>query len=160
MGFALLASGDKGILYSGHEDGRLLFFEDLSRDGTNGADGSGGWSATSGKQIGQGWGSARLITGGGNGTLYVVREDGRLLFFQDLNRDGTNNPDGSTGWSGTSGNQIGQGWGSARLITSGGNGTLYVVDEDGRLLFFQDLNRDGTNNPDGSTGWSASSGNQ
>ncbi|MFD0353073.1 tachylectin-related carbohydrate-binding protein, partial [Streptomyces sp. NPDC127110] len=84
MGFALLASGDKGILYSGHEDGRLLFFEDLSRDGTNGADGSTGWSATSGKQIGQGWGSARLITGGGNGTLYVVHEDGRLLFFQDL----------------------------------------------------------------------------
>ncbi|WP_369016022.1 tachylectin-related carbohydrate-binding protein [Streptomyces kutzneri] len=61
---------------------------------------------------------------------------------------------GSTGWSGTSGNQIGQGWSNVKRIVSGGDGIIYAVRDDGALPFFQDLNRNG------SPGWSPTSGSQ
>ncbi|MFI9807428.1 hypothetical protein ACIHEJ_24210 [Streptomyces sp. NPDC052301] len=50
------------------------------------------------------------LASGGNGTIYGVHQDGRLLFYQDERHDGSNAPDGSTGWAANSGKQIGQGW--------------------------------------------------
>jgi len=70
--------------------------------------------------------------------------------IKDLKRDGTNAPDGSTGWAGYK--QIGAGWNFSHVF-SGGDGVIYAIKPTGELLWYEDLKRDGTNAPDGSTGW-------
>jgi hypothetical protein len=57
------SSGGGGIIYAVRLGGELLWYRDLKRDGTNGADGSTGWDAGSGSQIGLGWTPAGLIEG-------------------------------------------------------------------------------------------------
>jgi hypothetical protein len=104
----MTASDRSGILYAIHNDGRLLFFRDLLRDGTNAANGSVGWDPKSGSQIGQHFEGIRQLVGGGDGILYAIHNDGRLLFFRDVLRDGSNAADGSVGWDSNSGNQVGQ----------------------------------------------------
>ncbi|MFE9882216.1 tachylectin-related carbohydrate-binding protein [Streptomyces sp. NPDC005784] len=160
MGFTQLASGDIGIIYGVHDDGRLLFYKDESRDGSNAANGSTGWSRNTGHQVGQHFEAARLLTGSGDGTLYMVHQDGRLLFYKDESRDGSNAANGSTGWSRNTGHQVGQHFEGARLLTGSGDGTLYMVHQDGRLLFYKDEWRDGSNAANGSTGWSRNTGHQ
>ncbi|MFI5973042.1 tachylectin-related carbohydrate-binding protein [Streptomyces sp. NPDC051452] len=161
MSLAHLASGGNGIIYGVvAQDGRLLFYRDEHQDGTNAPNGSTGWSANSGNQIGQHWEGARLLAGGGDGILYVVHQDGRLLFYRDEHQDGTNAPNGSTGWSTNSGNQIGQHWEQIKQIICGPKGVIYAVHQDGRLFYYRDESRDGSNAPDGSTGWDTNSGKQ
>src|SRR5215207_4869646 len=152
----MTASDRSGILYAIHQDGRLLFFRDLVRNGTNAPNGSTGWAG--GNQIGQHFEGIRQLVSGGDGILYAIHDDGRLLFCRDQLRDGSNAPDGSTGWASKSGNQVGRHSEAIRQLVDGGDGILYAIHQDGRLLFFQDQLRDGSNAPDGSTGWAG--GNQ
>jgi Tachylectin len=156
----MTSSDESGILYAIHDDGRLLFYRDQLRDGSNASDGSTGWAAGSGNQIGQHFEGIRQLVDGGGGILYAIHEDGRLLFYRDQLRDGSNAPDGSKGWASKSGEQIGQHFEGIRLLVGGGGGILYAIHQDGRLLFFRDILRDGSNSPDGSTGWAPGSGNQ
>jgi len=58
-----------------------------------------------------------------------------LLYYRDVFGNGTNAPDGSTGWGANSGNAIGFGWSAFRQVLSGGDGVIYAVTEDGRLLW-------------------------
>jgi hypothetical protein len=126
------------------------------RDGTNAPNGSTGWDPRSGariSQISQGWQSFKFLFSGGDGIIYAVLPTGELLFYQDILRNGTNSPDGSSGWHANSGKQIGYGWQNFKFIFSGGNGVIYAVKPTGELLFYKDIARDGLNAPDGSTGW-------
>ena len=110
MGFKQITACDEGIILGIHDDGRLLYFRDLVRDGSNAPNGSTGWAPGSGNQVGQGFDGIRQLAGGDDGILYAIHQDGRLLFFRDLLVDGSNAPNGSTGWAPGSGNQIGQGF--------------------------------------------------
>ena len=155
-----------GVLYAIDRDGRLLWYEDELRNGKNSPDGSGGWAPRSQSQIGTGWGDMLHVTSAGDGIIYAIHRDGRLLWYQDELRDGTNAPDGSTGWNRRSQSQIGTGWQDMIHFFSSGPrsrteyGDLYAVHRDGRLLWYRDIDCNGTNAPDGSTGWAEGSGNQ
>ncbi len=81
---------DDTSIYGVTADGRLLWYP-------AGTDASGLPSVGTGKQIGAGWGSFAHVFPGGDGILYAVRPDGALLWYRDDLRDGTNDPDGSTG---------------------------------------------------------------
>ena len=86
--------------------------------------------------------------------IYAIKPTGELLWYKDLKGDGTNAPDGSTGWAGC--NQIDVGWDFSHAFFGGwGNpgGIIYAIKPTGELLWYKDLKRDGTNAPDGSTGW-------
>jgi hypothetical protein len=156
-GFDHVFPGGSGILYAVRSDGALLWYRDLLRDGTNHPSGALGWAANSGQQIGQGWTGFANLFSGDNGIIYAVRSDGALLWYQDLNCDGSNAPDGSSGWAGNSGNQIGSGWGGFRHVVPGGGGIIYLVNRKGELLWYRDELRNGTNDPSGATGWAAGS---
>jgi hypothetical protein len=156
----MTAADRSGILYAIHDDGRLLFYRDQRRDGTNAADGGAGWASKSGSQIGQHFEGIRTLVSGGDGVLYAIHDDGRLLFYRDERRDGSNAADGSQGWASGSGNQIGQHFEGIRELVDGGDGVLYAIHDDGRLLFYRDQRRDGSNAADGSAGWDPHSGNQ
>jgi hypothetical protein len=82
-----------------------------------------------------GWHHFRFVFPGGDGILYAVDRQGRLLFYRDPKQDGSVDiRDFSI---------IGSGLQDMTQVFSGGNGILYAVDQPGRLLFFRDKNQDG-----------------
>jgi hypothetical protein len=154
---------DSNVFYVVLDSGKLLWFRDNKRNGTNAPNGSTGWDPRSGariSQISQGWQNFKFLFSGGDGIIYAVLPTGELLFYQDILRIGTNSPDGSVGWHANSGKQIGYGWQNFKFIFSGGNGVIYAVQPTGELLFYKDIARDGSNAPDGSTGWHPNSRSQ
>ena len=151
--FIHLIAGDDGILYAVRPNGDLLWYQDTRRDGSNGADGSRGWHPRSGSKIGAGWNQFVHILPGGNGKLYAIKPNGDLLWYQDRLRNGTNAPDGSTGWALRSGNKIATDWNRFRHVFGGRNGTIYAIWPDGGLRFFKDMFGDGSNNWRTWTGW-------
>jgi len=155
--FAHVFPGGDGILYAVTKDGALLWYRDDQRDGSNDPSGNTGWAAASGSQIGTGWAGFSHLFSGGDGVIYAVRATGELLWYQDLKRDGSNDPSGSTGWAAASGNQIGTGWNGFRHLIPGGGGVMYAVSAKGDLLWYRDDQRDGSNDPSGSTGWAPGS---
>lgn len=156
--FSHVFPGGDGILYAVTSAGELLWYRDLLRNGTNAADGSSGWAASSGSQIGSGWGGFATVFSGGGGLIYGITASGKLLWYRDLARDGSNSADGSTGWAAVSGSQIGTGWSGFQHLVSGGGGVIYAVTAKGDLLWYRDDRQDGSNAPDGSEGWAPESG--
>jgi Neuraminidase-like domain/Tachylectin len=151
---------DNNVFYVVLDSGKLLWFRDDQRDGTNAPNGSSGWNSRSGGRIHQGWQDFKFLISGGDGVIYAVKPTGELLFYKDILRDGSNAPDGSIGWHPNSGKQISYGWQNFKFIFSGENGVIYGVQPSGELLFYKDIARDGSNAPDGSTGWHPKSQNQ
>src|SRR6516165_4790230 len=109
-GFDHVFSGDDGVIYAIKPTGELLWYRDVKRDGSNGADGGSGWDSHSGNQIGFGWDQFKRVFYGGNGIIYAIKPTGELFWYQDVKRDGTNGANAQTGWAPGSGNQIGFGW--------------------------------------------------
>ncbi len=134
MSFRFVTGDDQGVIYAGTEDGDLLFYRDLARDGTvNWAFGG------TGQRIGTGWQDFLHVFSGGDGILYAIAHNGDLLFYRDLARDGT------ASWAfGGTGQRIGNGWQDFLHVFSGGGGIIYAVAKNGDLLFYRDLARDGT----------------
>jgi Tachylectin/PQQ-like domain len=149
-----------GRIYAITFDGRLIWHQDTDRHGQNKSDGSTGWAPGSGKQIGIGWNNFKHVFSGGDGIIYAIKPGGELLWYKDTDLKGNNGPKAERGWAPGSGNQIGFGWDNFKHVFSGGDGVIYAVTPDGKLLWYRDFNRRGGNAPDGSSGWSAGSGNQ
>lgn len=145
---------DRNVFYVVLDSGKLLWFRDDKHDGTNAPNGSTGWNSRSGGRIHQGWQNFKFLLSGGDGIIYAIKPTGELLFYQDLLRNGTNSPDGSSGWHPNSGSQIGEGWQNFQQVVSVGNGEIYGILPSGELLWYQDLARNGTQS------WAASSGSQ
>ena len=158
-GFTHVFSGGDGIIYAITPDGGLLWYRDDDRQGNNGPNAERGWAAGSGNKIGKGWNGFTHVFSGGDGIIYAITPDGRLLWYRDEDRQGNNGPNAERGWAAGSGNQIHFGWYRFVHVFAGG-GNIYAVTADGRLLWYRDDDRQGRNDPGGSTGWAAGSGNQ
>jgi hypothetical protein len=105
--------------------GNLLFYRDHNDVGHGTVIGRGGWE------------HIRCITGGPDGILYAITNDGNLKFYRDLTRNGT----GDLG----PGSFIGRGgWEHIRCIAGGADGIFYAITNDGNLKFYRDLTRNGT----------------
>jgi N,N-dimethylformamidase len=132
--FLHVFSGDEGIIYAIQQDGTLLYYKDLARNGTSNFDFYG-----SGQPIGSGWQNFLHVFSGGAGIIYAIQQDGTLLYYQDLVRNG------SSKWKfcGT-GQPIGNGWQNFRHVFGGEEGIIYAIQQDGTLLYYRDLARDGT----------------
>ena len=156
--FAHIVPGGEGMLYAVSTSGALQWYKDLFRDGSNAPDGSTGWASGSGNQIGTGWDEFSTVLSGDDGVLYGIKPTGEILWYRDLARDGSNAPNGSTGWAPASGSQIDDGWDGFLHVVSGGGGVIYAVAEKGDLLWYRDDARDGSNGPSGATGWAPGSG--
>jgi N,N-dimethylformamidase len=155
--FSHLVAGGGGIIYALTAAGELRWYCDTRRDGTNASDGSTGWASGSGTTIRTGLSDVVHLLSGDDGVLYAITSAGELIFYRDCARDGSNAPDGTSGWAPGSGNQIDAGWSAFRHVVSGGGGVIYAVTERGDLLWYRDDARDGTNGPRGSSGWAAAS---
>jgi hypothetical protein len=135
-------------------DGSLRWYKNLFQDGGQ------NWDHRSGHQIGCGWDEFTHVFSGSGEVIYAMRPTGELLWYKDLKRDGTNGPNAESVWDARSGSQIGVGWNQFIRIFSGINGIIYALRSTGELLWYKDLKRDGTNGPNGESGWHANSCNQ
>jgi N,N-dimethylformamidase len=145
---------DQTSIYATTADGAMLWYADLLRNGQNGPTAQTGWAAGSGNTIGTGWTGFRHVFAGGSGIIYVVTDDGRLLWYADMARTGQSN------WHSNSGRQIGVGWGDFTHIFADGTGVIYAIRPTGELLWYRDELRDGTNGEHAERGWAAGSGSQ
>lgn len=92
-------------------------------------------------------------------SFYGITDTGGLIWLRDLKGDGTNSPDGFTGWAPNSGHQIGTGWGDGSRIFAGSDlGVIYVIKPNGDLLWYRDTAQDGSNGAAGRSGWDHNSG--
>ena len=149
-----------GVIYAITPHGRLQWYRDDNRHGNNGPKAERGWAASSGNQIGIGWNGFTHVLSSGDGIIYAITPDGRLLWYRDDDRNGNNGPNAERGWAAGSGNQIGIGWNGFTHVFSDGAGIIYAITPDGRLLWYRDDDRNGNNGPNAEKGWAAGSGNQ
>jgi hypothetical protein len=162
----IFAGSDPGVIYAVKPTGELLWYRDLLQNGANDAQGRSGWDHRSGSQIGKGWNVASHVFSGTNGVIYMIKPTGELLWYRDLKRDGTNDKNGGAGWDPHSGKQIGTGWNifsqvfSSPFPTTNSSCIIYAVKPTGELLWYMDLKGDGSNAPNGTSGWDPHSGNQ
>jgi hypothetical protein len=78
-------------------------------------------------RVGEGWNVFLSIIPGGDGVLYAIQPDGKLLWYRRRDAD----------W--VSGTLAESGWDEYRFVFSVGFGRLYAVDGDGKLLWFQEI---------------------
>jgi hypothetical protein len=137
--FRQVFSGGNGVIYAITHDFRLLWYRHLGF-----ANGQDSWAphlpVPAGHldgQIGAGW-NFRQVFSGGNGVIYAITHDYRLLWYRH-----TGFADGRDGWAphppvpaGRLNGQIGEGW-NFRQVFSGGNGVIYAITDDYRLLWYR-----------------------
>lgn len=94
------------------------------------------------------------------GSLYAIRPDGRMHWYEDEDRTGRNGPNAQNGWAPGSGSQISFGWEIFETVFYGGEGIIYAIRPDGRMYWYKDENRSGANGPNAQSGWAPGSGSQ
>lgn len=117
-------SGDDGIIYTITNSGKLLWSRHDGR-----FTGSQVW-ANPGKAtlIGNGWNKYTQVFSGGDGVIYAITTDGKMLWYRHSGwLDGVNK------WATGSGNQVGKGWQDTIKVFSGGNGVIYSIMKSGLL---------------------------
>src|SRR5438309_10828127 len=107
-----LLGAEGGRFYAVENTGNLRFywFDENAQTFINGG----------GPIIGTGWHQYSKVFYGSTGVVYAVRTDGRLLYFRDVNRDGT-------GQVSTNGFEIGNGWSGFRWLMGDTNGVIYAI---------------------------------
>ncbi|MGZ9644658.1 tachylectin-related carbohydrate-binding protein [Bacillus cereus] len=100
MSFKFVTSDNQSNIYAVAQNGDLLYYRDLARDGTSRWDHNG-----VGQRIGQGWREFQHVFSGGSGIIYAVAQNGDLLYYRDLGQNGTS----LWAYNGV-GQRIGQGW--------------------------------------------------
>ena len=138
--FKQVFSDGKGVIYAITNDNRLLWYGHSAF-----ADGQIAWTQPPALsdakklpgQIGEGW-DFKQVFSGGDGVIYAVTQDYRLLWYRH-----TGFATGQDTWAphlpvapGHLDGQIGEGW-NFKHVFSGGNGVIYAVTQDNRLLWYR-----------------------
>src|SRR5215207_2638002 len=91
------------------------------------------------------------------GTIFGIAPDGDLRWYR-YSGQGEQDPSGARGWDANSGNRIGNGWQNFLHVMGGGDGVILAIQPNGNLLWYQ-YDGQGENDPSGSRGFHANSGN-
>jgi Tachylectin len=141
-----------GFHYGVGDDGLLRWYRFLGtkiEDPTN--PGFPAWDYNSGNAIGTGWGAAKWMQLGDNGTLAVIKDDGGLYLYR-YDGKGEEDPTGSRGWLDGSGTRIDTGWDQFLRVAIGVDSTrevglndisLMAIDAAGDMLWMKFGQKDG-----------------
>jgi N,N-dimethylformamidase len=146
--------GDNGVIYAINQTGILFYYQYLGQNGevnwTNGGNPI---------QIGQGWGNFKSVFSGKDGIIYAINAVGDLFFYQV-----SVNNNVYTWTNGGMPKLIGHGWsgfdyvfcGTREFTTKDVNGNIlstvsakgiiYAIDSSTKILYYQDISRNGTIN--------------
>ncbi|MGR0220654.1 N,N-dimethylformamidase beta subunit family domain-containing protein [Agromyces sp. ZXT2-6] len=90
------------------------------------------------------------LIGGGNGVIYALQADGKLLWYRHSAWSTV-----GTSWASGSGRQIGNGWAGFTTVLGGSNGVIFALKPNGDLLWYRYVV---TNWSTGAGYWAARSG--
>ena len=82
------------------------------------------------KGVGSGWGDFKHLFSGGNGIVYAITKDGKLLRYKHLDFG-----IGARSWEDAK--EVGSGWGDFKNVFSPGDGIVYAIRQDGKLLWYK-----------------------
>ena len=124
-------AGGRGVLYGLCADGKLMWYKHAGW--TNGAD---QWDRNGqGVAVGAGWHQFTSVIAGGDGVLYGITPDGKLMWYNHL---GFNT--GADEWANNGkGIEISHGWHEFLGVAAAGDGTLYAIEPDGKLLWYKHM---------------------
>ena len=126
--FSQVFDDGDGHIYGIKDNGDLFWY---NHNGFH--DGSGKWAQGSGNKVGNGWKNGYTTAfAGGEGVIYLIRENGDLLWYKHLGYQ-----DGSAKWDPASGKVVGTGWKGYYAVFSGGNGVIYWIDMNGDLFWYK-----------------------
>jgi tachylectin len=116
-----------GSIYAVTQDGMLKWYlYDKAWDGP--------------KDMGSGWGNFKNVFSTGDGVIYAITQEGKLLWFKHnfykygVSTEG-HGPNGQPAWGGPK--EVGTGWQNFRQVFSPGDGIIYAVTKEGRLLWYR-----------------------
>ncbi len=141
-----------GSFYGVTADGTLMWYR---HDGAN--DGTAKWTGPI--RIASGWNVFKQIIAGGEGVLYGVGADGSLQWYRHTDYQDATHPTGTPAAPSTSTNRtrpstifrpsilpvqsvqgprrVGTGWGNFVQVFSTGEGVIYGITADGRLMWYR-----------------------
>ena len=143
-GFREIIPMDDGVIYTIMQDGILRWHRN-----PNYAKGGGSvntWAQS--KDVGWGWGGAKTYFSGGKGVIYVVNQDGKLMWYRHkeyLNPPAIPASNASNAerlawersWDGP--REVGSGWGGFVKLFSPGEGHIYGVLPNGDVMYYRHL---------------------
>jgi hypothetical protein len=137
-GFSKIFSGGEGIVYAVRDDGTLLWYRH-----NNYSNGGGGYASWSGpKVVGSGWASFKDVFSNGQGVIYAVKPDGKLVRY--LHKGYAT---GDSVWSGP--RSLGSGWQNYRQIMPVGSGVILAIKDDGQMVLYRYLDDEHSEGPIG-----------
>jgi outer membrane protein assembly factor BamB len=90
------------------------------------------------KAVGRGWGDARQLFSGGGGVIYVMTQEGKLLWYKHNGYTDGRGVGSPGAWEGPK--EVGSNWDQFKLVFPGGDGIIYVVSrEDNRLKWMRHI---------------------
>jgi len=146
----VFSAGD-GVIYAIDQNGDLLWFKHIQYkeaveipSGSNtsmvGAASRLNWARSwvdlKPRVVGKGWAEFRHVFPGGDGVIYVVTKDGRLLRYRHVGYLDGLGLESAGAWEGPV--NINGGWDSYHHFFSRGDGIIYAVAANGELFWFRD----------------------
>jgi hypothetical protein len=128
-----LDAAHPAIIYGIGADGILRWYRHNGATQGVGANIAGSWVGAN--NVSADWAAFKQVFTGGNGVIYGITQDGRLLWLRHaafLTGEGAETPGA---WNET--REVAGGWGEYRQAFSAGNGIIYAVTAEGRLLWFR-----------------------
>jgi hypothetical protein len=144
--FTQIIPMDKGVVYGILPNGDLRWQRHLNYQTGVGGTGSQAWANA--RIVGWGWNGFKTIFGGGNGVLYVVTSDGKLMWYRHkeyLNPPAAPASSDSNAvklkWerSWEQPKKVGDGWGEFTKLFSPGEGHIYGILPNGDLMYYRHL---------------------
>jgi hypothetical protein len=132
------------IIYGIGADGVLRWYRHNGATTGAGVGVPGSWAGA--KNVSGDWGSYKQVFTGGNGVIYGIRQDGKLIWSRHVGLLTGQGSDEPGAWEEP--REVSSDFGQYRKVFSAGDGVIYAIAEDGQLLWFRHVGFG-----DGTPGW-------
>ena len=132
-GFKQVFSVGGGIIYVIEPGGKLRWYKHNGYQTGASMETPGAWEGP--KEVGRGWADFKQVFPGGNGIIYAITQDGKLRWYKHngyLTGAGMETPGA---WEGP--NEVGRGWADFQNVFSAGNGIIYAITQEGKLIWYK-----------------------
>jgi hypothetical protein len=128
-----LDAAHPAIIYGIGADGVLRWYRHNGATNGVGANIAGSWAGAN--NVSTEWNAFKQVFTGGNGVIYAITQDGKLIWFRHsafLTGQGADVPGA---WD--EAHEVASEWGDFRNAFSAGDGVIYAIAPDGQLLWFR-----------------------
>lgn len=132
-GFKQVFSVGGGIIYVIEPGGKLRWYKHNGYQTGAGMETPGAWEGP--KEVGRGWADFKQVFPGGNGIIYAITQDGKLRWYKHNGYLSGAGMETSGAWEGP--NEVGRGWADFQNVFSAGNGIIYAITQEGKLIWYK-----------------------